>query len=37
MREEFSDPEIVEMAHIAAMGVGFERCIAVWTPRICAL
>jgi len=37
LRQEFSDPEIVEMAHVAAMGVGFERCIAVWAPRICAL
>src|SRR5277367_3551662 len=30
LRQEFSDPEIVELAHIAAMGVGFERFIAVW-------
>jgi alkylhydroperoxidase family enzyme len=37
LREEFSDPEIVEMAHVAAMGVGFERFIAVWAPRVCAL
>jgi len=37
LRQEFSDPEIVELAHVAAMGVGFERFIAVWAPRVCAL
>ncbi len=37
LRQEFSDPEIVELAHVIAMGVGFERFIAVWAPRVCAL
>jgi alkylhydroperoxidase family enzyme len=37
LRQEFSDPEIVELAHIVAMGIGFERFIAVWAPRVCAL
>jgi len=37
LRQEFSDAEIVELAHVAAMGVGFERFIAVWAPRVCAL
>jgi len=37
LRQEFSDSEIVELAHVAAMGVGFERFIAVWAPRVCAL
>jgi len=37
LRLEFSEPEIVELAHVIAMGVGFERFIAVWTPRVCAL
>lgn len=37
LRQEFSEPEIVELAHVIAMGVGFERFIAVWAPRVCAL
>lgn len=37
LRQEFTDPEIVELAHIIAVGVGFERFIAVWEPRMCAL
>ena len=37
LRQEFNDPEIVELAHVIAMGVGFERFIAVWAPRVCAL
>ena len=37
LRQEFTDPEIVELAHIIAMGIGFERFLAVWAPRMCAL
>ena len=37
LRQEFTEPEIVELAHVIAMGVGFERFIAVWAPRVCAL
>lgn len=37
LHQEFSEPEIVELAHVIAMGVGFERFIAVWAPRVCAL
>jgi alkylhydroperoxidase family enzyme len=37
LHQEFSEPEIVELAHVIAMGVGFERLIAVWAPRVCAL
>ena len=37
MHQEFSDPEIMELAHVIAMGVGFEHFIAVWAPRVCAL
>jgi alkylhydroperoxidase family enzyme len=37
LRQEFSEPEIVELAHVIAMGVSFERFIAVWAPRVCAL
>ncbi|HTY54250.1 MAG TPA: hypothetical protein VMB26_03565 [Candidatus Binataceae bacterium] len=37
LRAEFTEPEIVELAHVIAMGVGFERFIAVWAPRVCAL
>jgi len=37
LRKEFTDPEIVELAHIIAAGIGFERFVAVWEPRVCAL
>jgi alkylhydroperoxidase family enzyme len=37
LHQEFSEAEIVELAHVVAMGVGFERFIAVWAPRVCAL
>jgi len=35
LRKEFTDPEIVELGHVSAVGIGFERFLAVWTPRIC--
>lgn len=37
LREQFTDAEIVELAHIIAVGIGFERFLAVWEPRVCAL
>ena len=37
LRQEFSDPEIVELAHVIAVGIGFERFLAVWEPRVCAI
>ncbi|MEM7541783.1 MAG: hypothetical protein AAF384_09360 [Pseudomonadota bacterium] len=37
LRSEFPDEEIVELAHVAAVGIGFERFLAVWQPRVCAL
>ena len=37
LHQEFTEPEIVELAHVVAMGVSFERLIAVWAPRVCAL
>jgi len=37
LRQEFTDPEIVELAHVIAVGIGFERFLAVWEPRVCAI
>jgi len=37
LRDEFTDPEIVELAHVIAVGIGFERFLAVWEPRVCAV
>ncbi len=37
LRQAFSDPEIVELAHVIAVGIGFERFLAVWEPRVCAI
>ena len=37
LRHEFNDAEIVELAHVIAVGIGFERFLAVWEPRVCAL
>jgi alkylhydroperoxidase family enzyme len=37
LRQEFTDPEIVELAHIIAVGIGFERFLAVWESRACAI
>ena len=37
LREEFSDPEIVELGHVTAVGIGFERFLSVWEPRVCEL
>ena len=37
LRQQFTDPEIVELAHVIAVGIGFERFLAVWEPRVCAI
>ncbi len=37
LRQEFSDAEIVELGHVIAVGIGFERFLSVWEPRVCAL
>jgi alkylhydroperoxidase family enzyme len=37
LRQEFTDPEIVELAHVIAVGIGFERFLAVWKSRACAI
>ena len=37
LRQEFTDPEIVELAHVIAVGIGFERFLAVWKSRPCAI
>lgn len=36
-REEFSDPELMELAHVIATGISFERFLAVWKPRVCSI
>ena len=37
LREEFTDPEVVELGHIIGVGIGFERFLALWEPRACAI
>lgn len=37
LRTEFTDPEIVELGHISAVGIGFERFMSVWKPKVCEI
>ncbi len=36
-RDAFSDAELVELSHVIAAGISFERALEVFKPRVCSI